>query len=369
MKFKLLLEMSLSDAKALFGFSDSYTQDEVNKKYKSLAIKFHPDKGGTVKQMQDLNVAKELLMKNSTNVKTSNGKATNSTNNDDYKFFKDVTIKLCKEYMDNLDPKIYAEYFKSIFKTDFNYEVTKNDDGVIFYGVKVKYHSKDNQKIIIVDIWLRIDDVYSLVSSGKALSSNDMKVYYSTELFIDGKKQKVTNRLYNDFNKKSIFSEPAKILDPKKLSEIAKGNKRKGDVLKKADFEFLFLKKFNGSVKENTYRIQLKDGAYFFIQRIVMMRVPCYEISWFSPPIQLSRMKYKDFADKIVEFQKKYMEKTTKYFYGYETKETLEFFDKYLSIFSTSDVYNYENIFKQMVSEMPSVSEKSNATYYESKKK
>ena len=67
MKLRVLLEsLSYSDALKLFNLDKDYTENDVLKKYKRLAIKFHPDKGGDVEKMQDLNYAKDLLLKNVT---------------------------------------------------------------------------------------------------------------------------------------------------------------------------------------------------------------------------------------------------------------------------------------------------------------
>ena len=54
MKLRVLLEsLSYSDALKLFNLDKDYTENDVLKTYKRLAIKFHPDKGGDVEKMQD----------------------------------------------------------------------------------------------------------------------------------------------------------------------------------------------------------------------------------------------------------------------------------------------------------------------------
>ena len=195
MKLSVLLEsLSYSEALKLFNLDKDYTENDVLKKYKRLAIKFHPDKGGDVEKMQDLNYAKDLLLKNV--IKDFKQPESRESKKSDYEFLKKQTEKLCKEYFDNLNPDVYVEYFNEMFNDSFKYTVT--DFNSFFYGKHVKFFNAGKTKMIDLDIWLRFDDVYSSIANGN-LSSPDMKVTYETKLFIDGKRQRVKQKTYNDY--------------------------------------------------------------------------------------------------------------------------------------------------------------------------
>ena len=87
MKLRVLLEsLSYSEALKLFNLDKDYTENDVLKKYKRLAIKFHPDKGGDVEKMQDLNYAKDLLLKNVT--KEYKQPESRESKKSDYEFLK-----------------------------------------------------------------------------------------------------------------------------------------------------------------------------------------------------------------------------------------------------------------------------------------
>jgi hypothetical protein len=60
---RLFTAMSLDQAKATLGFrpNESPPPDEVNKAWRSLAFKNHPDRGGDPQKMVELNVAKDVL--------------------------------------------------------------------------------------------------------------------------------------------------------------------------------------------------------------------------------------------------------------------------------------------------------------------
>lgn len=61
-------QASLGDiekAKAFFGFTGEFTKDDIKKRYKELARKYHPDiQGGSEEKMKELNNYKDVLMHN-----------------------------------------------------------------------------------------------------------------------------------------------------------------------------------------------------------------------------------------------------------------------------------------------------------------
>ena len=340
----LLESLSYSDALKLFNLDKDYTENDVLKKYKRLAIKFHPDKGGDVEKMQDLNYAKDLLLKNVT--KEYKQPESRESKKSDYEFLKKQTEKLCKEYFDNLNPDVYVEYFNEIFNDSFKYTVTDFTDYSIFYGKHVKFFNAGKTKLIDLDIWLRFGDVYSSIANGN-LSSPDMKVTYETKLFIDGKRQRVKQKTYNDYGRKEIFRDPTIIFERKKLKAIAQGEKRKGDILKKRDFEYLFENKFGGRCNNNIYTIPICNGeAYLCIDRITIMREANYRFC--IPPVQFKwNSKYKDLAKDLYQ--------SPDWSYVYETAESLAFFDKYLNILKNENPNNLNTVLKLMFTEMKSV--------------
>ena len=345
MKLRMLLEsLSYSEALKLFNLDKDYTENDVLKKYKRLAIKFHPDKGGDVEKMQDLNYAKDLLLKNVT--KEYKQPESRESKKSDYEFLKKQTEKLCKEYFDNLNPDVFVEYFNEMFNDTFKYTVTDFTDYSIFYGKHVKFFNAGKTKLIDLDIWLRFGDVYSSIANGN-LSSPDMKVTYETKLFIDGKRQRVKQKTYNDYGRKEIFRDPTIIFERKKLKAIAQGEKRKGDILKKRDFEYLFENKFGGRCNNNIYTIPICNGeAYLCIDRITIMREAEYRFC--IPPVQFKwNSKYKDLAKDLYQ--------SPDWSYVYETAESLAFFDKYLNILKNENPNNLNTVLKLMFTEMKSV--------------
>lgn len=59
---KLILSMSLSEARKVLDISPGAGIDEIQKSFKTKALKAHPDRGGSHEKMVELNVARDLLL-------------------------------------------------------------------------------------------------------------------------------------------------------------------------------------------------------------------------------------------------------------------------------------------------------------------
>jgi hypothetical protein len=60
---RLLFAMSLPEAQRILGVAPNATPDDITKAYKTMAFKYHPDRGGDPQQMVLINVARDVLLK------------------------------------------------------------------------------------------------------------------------------------------------------------------------------------------------------------------------------------------------------------------------------------------------------------------
>lgn len=60
-QYLIEVAMSSSDARKVLGLSSNYTDDQLKTAYKKMAVANHPDKGGSVAKMQQINVARDVL--------------------------------------------------------------------------------------------------------------------------------------------------------------------------------------------------------------------------------------------------------------------------------------------------------------------
>jgi len=56
------LAMSMEDARRLLGISFNASEDEIQKAWKAKAMEHHPDRGGDLEKMKEVNIARDLLL-------------------------------------------------------------------------------------------------------------------------------------------------------------------------------------------------------------------------------------------------------------------------------------------------------------------
>lgn len=381
MRFKLLLEkLSYDEALDLFELENGYTADDVNRKYKRLAMKFHPDRGGSVEQMQDLNDARETLLRTSgtgfsrsKSKEESFRKAQEEWSKKKYEI-EELMLEITTKYFENFDPEVFRNYFNFVFKSNFDVKVEYNrffDDCHKFSDsprIHAYFENPDRTKIISFCIDINYYRLFDMLRDGTSLSSDDMQVSYWSELFIDGKKQKVSQTIFSQSNKKAILTDPEIMFPMKKMEKIAAGEKRKGVVLKKRDFESLFILKYKGHREDKNYWIPVCGTAdtetkvYICIQRYTFLGVsqyglmPCLSF-WFPEGKPKNADKIKDeFIDTVARSPRS---KDYRLGYMYETQATLNFFDELINALSKADLEDLSKTAKPILDKLPEVCEQS----------
>lgn len=369
--------MTLSDAKALFGFNDTYTRDDVNKKYKGLAIKFHPDKGGTIKQMQELNAAKEILLKTSNNANTASQYSNTASqySDEDKEFIGQQVKKTVLNYFRNLNLEVFKTYFEKIFNTRFTYKKEDNFSRLEFFKwvvhgyqsaiVTVTFTSIDRTKIIIFNIGLEVGDLYYRIFKGTSLDASQYSVWYSTSISADKKVQKLDRTNYHSTNMKEIFTNPMIIFPQDKLEKIAQNKKRANSKLKKSDFEFLFMQKYNCSLvktygSSTNYLLNVLDGIVIEFSRNVMtlrnrQKFVSYSVS--KPIVQTRRKDSGTLQNRLESiYQNNFKGEQQLFVIGYleEDENTYKFFDEYLYRFSNAKTEDeFCNVLKDFYKNYP----------------
>lgn len=76
-------------------FTNPKTLEELKKQYKQFAMKYHPDRGGNLKDMQEINAEYDELFKKLKNIHaTTDGKYYNQETNESKNEFKNIIDKL-----------------------------------------------------------------------------------------------------------------------------------------------------------------------------------------------------------------------------------------------------------------------------------
>lgn len=261
-----LLEASREDiTKALNVFKyDSIDKiKNIDKVYKKLAMEYHPDRGGSDEQMQELNWAKELLEPLVTGAKNqkntiSDWKARNEKENK-------TLEELVKKFKEKFNPDIYTEHFKQFGNYEYNKEFTNVfKDGP---SIEVTYEWKAEKSLLQLSVYFR------LPTASLGGTTDDMNVTYTTFVYVNGKKTKMGVSDYQWNKSVSTVHSPELIFPTAKMNK-ALSNKNK--VTKKDVFAGLQIELGAKLINSDSWYIPLKDDLFLKCFRMSYRSVPAY---------------------------------------------------------------------------------------------
>lgn len=188
--FLLEATMTTSDALKTLGLSSNFTPDQLKAAYKRMAIANHPDKGGSVIAMQQINLARDVL---------ANPAANQSSKSNDYDDYDDED--------DRYPPHPQSTTIRSMqvfqmFRSELNADVrARTGDGVIRVPLMQNgQQARINEVPIIIEIMrqtnmigteYRVRGLFKLVSGGgtkplvKFNNDNDDMVFWESKRSVE----------------------------------------------------------------------------------------------------------------------------------------------------------------------------------------
>jgi len=248
--------MPLKTALKTFGIA-SVPADaaELKRLYKNLAMKNHPDLGGSVEKMKELNLANEVLK---ANLGTgSKGGFSASKFDWDAARKKEMNIKAgvakkMTEFFKGFDWKAYKSYFEKIFGKKFNVSIVRSDPAEYNNGciqapyIKFRAEADDGNGIFTLTLTTSLDTAYFSILSGKGLSASGVTFMYwvQSDAFIDSKKQVIVKNAQQKSSDSRPLTDPESVFPLQRMKKLASGAVRKDSPLKKRDFDSLFTVKW-----------------------------------------------------------------------------------------------------------------------------
>lgn len=342
---EFLIEMSLDDAMKLFGLNEiPSSQEDLNKHFKKLALKHHPDLGGSEETMKLINQAKDLLDKNLGRKYTSyarNSSKSKTTAETDLNERMAHVIDVIFQTYDNFDVNAYKQYIELIFGVPFTVkkELSPNTKDVssktMFYSMNLEFSDKERDRIIIlhftIDKYKVHDDIY--LRKGLSSNENTFSILMGSYIYVNGKKQVLTKDKYVRVNDSKIFTVPSILLPKTKLTKIAKGEVRKNSKLAKRDFEAMFTQKFDGKIISSSgsyslYAITLNDSVVEISRNVLSdYGNPRNKFSWYNLE-GVHDLPEKKFSYYKKLYDKRYIIDNYKHYTLPENQDTFDFFVK-----------------------------------------
>lgn len=270
-------EAEIKKAYEVFGLKPGDDLSGLDKLWKELARKNHPDLGGDPEKMKDINWAKDILQ--NYGVGFRGGKQS---------FDWDALRKKTTEYhasaeknisklMEKLGP-IYQKYFDSYIPgLEFQKIQSKHNSNYAIVGGEWK--NQDGSS----DITLRISANWSDSQGGGLGVSSDplenIKISYTTQVYHDGKKYKVSERDFGWGKLTGQLSDPKEVFPEKAMKRIASKTRSSSKFARRDAVAFIENQLGGFHTNENNYRVPLDDQTSLFLYRSVFMKTPAWNLN------------------------------------------------------------------------------------------
>jgi hypothetical protein len=305
-------EMSSSEAMKVFGIDIVPDKNSLNNLYKTLSKKHHPDLGGDVETMKQVNQAYDVLKKIPSGAKSSSHSAKDwedqrkKEKEESEKHYKNSQKLFNTEFDKEGILKYLQQFTTDELFIDINerpYSYSSNT-----YSVHVKVHNKENTTVFYVNymIWPG-----KIVSGGLSYADVDEKdilydVAIDVDIYYNNRKWKLSRSTYQWRMGYKIIKDYEKIFPKVKLKKIFGGSATKQ--FKKADFytglkreltvsfdnEKIFIYPFGQGTKSHIYMYRSTLG----IKRAGEKPLPYYSFGNFNL-IDASTQKYYNSSPRI----------------------------------------------------------------------
>lgn len=291
-KLLLKLAMNLSDAYRILEVPEN-TKDEnlIKKNFKKLTLKYHPDLDGSHEKMVELNQAKDridLALKGKGNSSfdyrdtPSSGYSTQQKNDDARKRWEqkqreqDESDKQTRQELET-----YLNEFKKIM-------TSKKDEYLNYFQnivgsqprffIKEKINVGYNTGNFFVDCKFKFEDG-SECSLNVSFSKTDYNYFYNSDVYYNNKLYKMQKSRLSSSKTQEFFTNPENVFPKDKLSKIFKKIDTKPTSFKRKDAEAMLVKDvFAKNVDAATWKIQISDTHFVYVNRIVFMKLATWSV-------------------------------------------------------------------------------------------
>ena len=261
----LLEDMSISDAKKLFGLSGNEDAGDIAKIYRKLSMKYHPDRrGGSNDMMSKVNQAREILQKQYG--KAKNGKSYEDAVKDSQNFRErekkyeaelEAIRKYVQTFLKRFEPDVYRKYIEETFKKQIF--ITQNKPYGRM-GMRLELADAERDIVFTLDFfpkdseWTLHDQIFGSDSPILSLNGQIIEFAFHSFVLINGKKQVLQKDYTVMSNNPKIFTDPTILLPAMRMKKLASGLVRKGKVAIR-DFNAMFVRQFGAKMK--------KEGSFY----------------------------------------------------------------------------------------------------------
>ena len=273
-KVKPLIEsMDLKTALSTLGLSNGFTEDELKKSYRVAAMKTHPDRGGSVADSTQVNLANDFLKKHSTS-SIGGARATYADMKATEAAAKMKTEIFANTFFATFSVDMYKKYLESYTKSDLKVNIKVGVSHSTAIHAKIEFSDETNFFDITIHARLINTDNALGSSTGVMIES----VGIETSVLVNRVKHKMTQSNYNRQKTEDAFHKPEVLFPKAKLNKIF-GSGAKDKPLKKADYLLTLKNELGASISGEDIRIPLAAGLTLYMHRMTWMRRGVYVVA------------------------------------------------------------------------------------------
>lgn len=270
--------MTPTDALKVFGYSDfSFSSSELKSKYKQLAIKHHPDKGGDLALMQKVNSAYDLLAGNSNSILSPSSRESREERDRKAQLFAQVAMKAVD---DKFDSHAFTNHFQLVFGEPFTVSITKGmpKPGAISNSIWFRAEFSNADRTTVLDLNISVDFVELYHSNALAPEDLGLTMLITTTILCNRRKVKLSQNNYVWNKDYKILANPESIFPKAKLEKNkAKDSNRK---MAKRDVLLTFQKELGAKWDGKEWLTVPLTGEYsLYMWRSTMMGIAHWSIN------------------------------------------------------------------------------------------
>ena len=271
--------MTLDQAFIIFGLDHGADPIEIKKRYHALALQAHPDKGGSLEKMKDINAAMDVLKHTKTSLKTDrfDWEANRAK-------YRQMGAAIKMQILSKFQPDVFCKYFESVTGKSFDWSFrrvfpadTERDPS--YAGFEGDWRSEDGNTIFSIYVSAYLVDMFRNTNIGHG----DIDFTLTTDVFgfHDNRKVKMGKSSFNWSQDHDILKNPKKLFPEVKMRKVVLFGYGVKKAFRKRDMELFLIKKMNATFSGDYAYIPLSNtqNIKMMIYRSVFMRTPGWGIN------------------------------------------------------------------------------------------
>ncbi len=270
------VRMTGAEAAKILGLSDKASAEDVKAAYRKASMANHPDRGGSVEKMQDVNAAYAVL-------KTGYGGAAKT-----YQSYaaeaaarREEYAAMCKNakdyFVNTFNTTAFVDYFEKLIGKKFAVAANSSSDDS-FAHANWTFTSEDSEtwfKVSLSAYFATIKQARDSMLGGRA-DMAPIPFYAEVDFMANNRKQTIKKRDFSTKVDAKVFTDP-EILFPKE--KIAKGVKNTSSKFARRHFETALRAKFPSmSIQGNDYFFKTAAGMEIHMYRTTFRQQAGYNI-------------------------------------------------------------------------------------------